>query len=91
MVLIIVFPINVAVSIALIHHTPLRGLGSPLALSITYWLSFALLALYTALSPTHRKNATWGGIQIKSVLDPKSCLGFLQLALPGILMVGTEW
>lgn len=91
MVLVIVFPINVAVSIALIHYTPLGLLGSPLALSITYWLSFGLLSIYTAFSPTHRRNATWGGIQIKAALDPRSCLVFLQLALPGILMVGTEW
>jgi len=91
MVLIIVFPINVAVSIALIHHTPLGLLGSPLALSVTYWLSFGLLALYTTLSPTHRRNGTWGGIKIKAVLDLKSCVIFLKLALPGILMVGTEW
>lgn len=91
MVLIIVFPINVGVSIVLIHYTPLGLLGSPLALSITYWLSFGLLAVYTMCSPTHKKNATWGGLQIRAVLDPRSCLVFLQLALPGILMVGTEW
>lgn len=91
MVLVIVFPINVVVSIALIHHTPLGLLGSPLALSVTYWLSFGLLALYTTFSPTHRKNRTWGGIDIKAVLDLNSCVIFLKLALPGILMVGTEW
>ncbi|KIM90270.1 hypothetical protein PILCRDRAFT_94817 [Piloderma croceum F 1598] len=91
MVLVVVFPINVAVSIALIHHTPLGLLGSPLALSVTYWLSFGLLALYTTFSPTHRRNGTWGGINIKAVLDLNSCVIFLKLALPGILMVGTEW
>jgi len=91
MVLVVVFPINVVVSIALIHHTPLGLLGSPLALSVTYWLSFGLLALYTTFSPTHRKNRTWGGIDIKAVLDLNSCVIFLKLALPGILMVGTEW
>jgi MATE family multidrug resistance protein len=91
MVLVVVFPINVAVSIALIHHTPLGLLGSPLALSVTYWLSFGLLALYTTFSPTHRRNGTWGGIDIKAVLDLNSCVIFLKLALPGILMVGTEW
>jgi len=91
MVLIIVFPINIVVSVVLIHYTPLGLLGSPLALSITYWLSFGLLALYTAFSPKHTRNGTWGGINIKAVLDPKSCIIFLKLALPGILMVGTEW
>jgi|SRR5882762_1190831 MATE family multidrug resistance protein len=91
MVLIVVFPINVTVSITLIHHTPLGLLGSPLALSVTYWLSFGLLALYTMFSPTHRINGTWGGFQPTAVLDFKSCMIFLKLALPGILMVGTEW
>lgn len=91
MVLIVVFPINAAISIAFIHHTPLGLLGSPLALSVTYWLSFGLLALYTAFSPTHIQNGTWGGINLKAVFDPKSCIVFLKLALPGILMVGTEW
>lgn len=91
MVLLIVFPINVAVSIGLIHYTPLGLLGSPLALSVTYWLSFGLLALYTTFSPMHSRNGTWGGIKIKAVLDLKSCIIFLKLGLPGILMVGTEW
>lgn len=90
-VLILVFPVNVGISIALIHHTPLGLLGSPLALSITYWLSFCLLSLYTTFSPTHRRNGTWGGFQLKAVLDFKSCFVFLKLAIPGILMVGTEW
>lgn len=91
MVLIIVFPINIGVSIVLIHHTSLGLLGSPLALSVTYWLSFGLLALYTTFSPMHRRNGTWGGINLKAALDVKSCVIFLKLALPGILMVGTEW
>lgn len=90
-VLIIVFPINLILNIALTHNTSLELLGSPLALSITYWLSFFLLCVYTTLSPAHRRNGTWGGLQLKVALDPRSCLVFLKLALPGILMVGTEW
>jgi multidrug resistance protein, MATE family len=91
LVLIVVFPINAALNIILIQHTPLGLLGSPVALSVTYWLSFGLLALYTTYSPTHKANGTWGGIKIGPVLDFKSCVTFLKLALPGILMVGTEW
>ena len=91
MVLIIVFPINLGIGIALIHHTSLGLLGSPLALSITYWLSFALLSLYTRYSPTHRRNGTWGGFKLRPVLDPRSCWEFLKLGIPGIFMVGTEW
>ena len=91
LVLAIVFPINVALCINLIQHTRLGLLGSPVALSVTYWLSFGLLALFTALSPTHKANGTWGGLKIRAVLDVPSCVVFLKLAVPGILMVGTEW
>ena len=91
MVLVIVFPINLGIGIALIHHTSLGLLGSPLALSITYWLSFALLSLYTKYSPMHRRNGTWGGFQLRAVLDARSCWEFLKLGIPGIFMVGTEW
>jgi MATE family multidrug resistance protein len=87
----IVFPVNVVLNVVLVHYTPLGLLGSPAALSITYWLCFLLLCAYTYLSPAHTQNATWGGIQLRATLDPKSCLVFLKLALPGILMVGTEW
>ncbi|KIM39623.1 hypothetical protein M413DRAFT_447100 [Hebeloma cylindrosporum] len=90
-ILAIVSPINIGLNIVLVHHTSLGLLGSPLAVSITYWLCFAFLAIYTYLSPIHRENETWGGIQLRTVLDFKSCYEFLKLALPGILMVGTEW
>jgi len=90
-VLMIVFPINVVLNIVLVHYTPLGLLGSPAALSITYWLCFILLCVYTYLSPAHAQNGTWGGMQLRAALDPKSCFLFLKLALPGILMVGTEW
>ncbi|EMD40035.1 hypothetical protein CERSUDRAFT_45456, partial [Gelatoporia subvermispora B] len=91
LVLILVAPVNLALNIALVHHTPLRWLGAPLAISITYWLCFALLILVTRLSPTHKRNGTWAGLQPAAVLDWRSCVTFLKLAIPGILMVGTEW
>ena len=90
-VLIIVSPINLALNVFLVHHTPLRMLGCPVALSITYWLCFILLVLVTALSPTHKANGTWGGLQLQAVINRKGCISFLKLALPGILMIGTEW
>lgn len=90
-VLLIVVPTNILLNIVLIYYTPLGFLGSPLAISITYWLAFALLCLFTYLSPTHWRNGTWGGIQLGTVLDFKSCVDFMKLAIPGILMVGTEW
>lgn len=90
-VLLIMTPINIALNIVLIHYTRLGLLGSPAALSITYWMSFFLLSIFTAFSPVHKQNATWGGIQLHAVLDLGCCYTFLKLALPGILMVGTEW
>ena len=90
-VLILVAPVNLATNIILVYHTPLGFIGAPVAISITYWTAFLLLALTTYLSPTHAQNETWGGVQMLVVLDFRSCRTFLGLAVPGILMVGTEW
>ncbi|CAL1712119.1 unnamed protein product [Somion occarium] len=91
MVLLAVSPLNLVLNVFLVHHTRLGLLGSPVAISVTYWVAFLLLCVFTALSPTHRHNKTWGGFRPSIVFNPKSCLMFLQLAIPGILMVGTEW
>ncbi|KAL6297947.1 MOP flippase [Sparassis latifolia] len=90
-VLILVAPVNFALNVFCIHYTPLGLLGSPVAISITYWLCFLLLVLVTALSSTHRHNQTWAGLHLAAVFDLRSSLTFLRLAIPGILMVGTEW
>ena len=90
-VLIAAAPVNLALNVYLVHHTSLGLLGSPLAISITFWLCFLLLALFTYLSPAHRRNGTWAGFHLGLVLDAGSCAYFLKLAIPGILMVGTEW
>lgn len=89
--LIIVSPINIALNVFFVHHTRLGLFGSPLAVSLTYWLAFFTLVILTILSPTHKKNKTWGGFQIREALDGSRVWDFLKLALPGILMVGTEW
>lgn len=90
-VLIIVSPINIALNIFLVHYTSLGLHGSPLAVSMTYWLCFIFLAIWTSFSSVHKQNGTWGGLDPFTVLDLASCIEFLKLALPGILMVGTEW
>lgn len=89
--LLAVSPLNIILNILLVHHTSLGLMGSPLAVSITYWMAFLTLVIFTMLSPTHRKNKTWGGFQIGEALELKRVWVFLKLALPGILMVGTEW
>ncbi|KAG0698195.1 MATE efflux family protein [Suillus ampliporus] len=91
LVLVIVSPINIALNIFLVHYTSLGMLGCPVALSITYWCAFFLLIAVTSMSSAHKQNATWGGFQPRAVFDIESCVAFLKLALPGILMVGTEW
>lgn len=90
-ILLVVSPINIILNIALIHYTPLGLFGSPIALSVTYWLCFIFLAVWTCFSPKHKQNKTWGGFQPRLVFNIRSCGQFLKLALPGILMVGTEW
>ncbi|KAI3600723.1 mate efflux family protein [Moniliophthora roreri] len=90
-VLIFIFPVNIGLNVALIHYTRLGLWGSPAALSITYWSAFTILGILTYFSPTHHAHGTWGGIQFSRVFHVKSCITFLKLALPGILMVGTEW
>lgn len=91
LVLIIVWPINLALNVVFVHYTSLGMLGFPVALSIAYWLAFLLLIIVTWLSPAHKANGTWGGLQPSAVLNAKSCRAFLRLALPGIFMIGTEW
>lgn len=90
-VLAVVLPLNVALNIVLVHHTSLRLFGAPLALSITYWTMFVLLLVFVKFSPSHKRNGTWGGFDLAAIIDPKSSWAFMKLALPGIVMVGTEW
>lgn len=91
LVLAIVSPINAGLNIICIYTARLGLLGSAVALSCTYWTAFAMLAVFTLFSPAHANNHTWGGIHLRLVFEWKSCLTFLKLAIPGILMVGTEW
>jgi len=90
-VLILISPINVALNVYFVHYTDFGIYGSPIALSFTFSFAFFFLIIYTVYSRTHRQNGTWGGLQLRAVLDARSCIAFLKLALPGILMVGTEW
>ncbi|KAJ3043297.1 hypothetical protein HDV00_005300 [Rhizophlyctis rosea] len=69
-----------------IHPTFSLGVtGGAVAVSITYWTMFLLLALYATFIKGHE---AWGGWNKKCLTD---WLPFLKLALPGILMVGSEW
>ncbi|KAH9969945.1 MOP flippase [Russula compacta] len=90
-VLILITPINIALNLYFVLCTDFGIYGSPIALSFTFSFAFFFLIIYTAYSPTHTRNQTWGGLQLRAALDARGCIAFLKLALPGILMVGTEW
>ncbi|TFY62013.1 hypothetical protein EVJ58_g4138 [Rhodofomes roseus] len=90
-VLILISPINVILNVFFVHYTPLGLLGSPAAISVTLTLCFLFLGIFAYFSPAHRANNTWVTANITTVLNARSCIQFLSLAIPGILMVGTEW
>jgi MATE family multidrug resistance protein len=90
-VLIFITPINIALNVYFVRYAGFGIYGSPIALSFTFSLAFLCLIVYTAYSPTHARNQTWGGLQLRAALDARSCMTFLKLAIPGIIMFGTEW
>jgi MATE family multidrug resistance protein len=90
-VLLFITPINIALNVYFVRYAGFGIYGSPIALSFTFSLAFFFLIVYTAYSPTHARNQTWGGLQLRAALDARSCVAFLKLAIPGILMFGTEW
>jgi len=90
-VLVLITPINIALNVYFVHHTDFGLYGSPIALAFTFSFAFFFLIIYTAYSPTHTRNKTWGGLRLRAVLEPRSCLTFIKLAFPGILMFGSEW
>jgi MATE family, multidrug and toxin extrusion protein len=128
LVLLVTSPINAILSYLLVHRTRLAFLGAPLAMSITYHLSFLLIVAYARWgpAPSHSddknvlrrtpSSASLPGtpdtglisngdfqtsnntpkvknssLTIRGVFAPAPMFGFLRLALPGILMVATEW
>lgn len=90
-VLLVTSPLNVALNVWLVLHTGWALLGAPLAISITYWTSFLLLVTYASVSTAHAQNGTWGGLQLQKATSLRGGIEFLKIAVPGILMVGTEW
>ncbi|PWN49136.1 MATE efflux family protein [Violaceomyces palustris] len=79
-------PLNAVLNFYLVRS---RGLvGAAVATSITYWTSFLLLASFCLLGEPRK---CWFGFERRSITDAKGCWLVLRLAIPGILMVGTEW
>lgn len=126
LVLLVTSPFNALMSYILVLRTRMGFLGAPLAMSITYHLSFFLIIAYarwgpapshtndnnplirslTTRDPSQYPASTPDGdarislntpkvpnppLTIRNVLAPAPMFAFLRLALPGILMVATEW
>ena len=84
-VLIITSPINAVLNYLFVYTFDFGLLGAPAATGITYWLSFILLIAYAKFVDG---GQPWGGWSKRAF---RGWLIFIQLALNGILMVGTEW
>jgi len=84
-VLLITSPINVALNYLFVYTFKFGLLGAPFATGITYWLSFLLLIAYAKFIDG---GQPWGGWSKRAF---QGWGIFIQLALMGILMVGTEW
>lgn len=84
-VLLITSPISACLNYIFVYTLGFGLLGAPIATGIAYWLSFALLVLYTRFVAG---SNCWGGWSRACLVNPGS---FARLAFLGIIQVGTEW
>lgn len=84
-VLIITSPLNAALVYLFCYTLDIGLLGAPIAVSISYWLSFILLVVYSTYVAGFE---CWGGWSRDAF---KNLWIFSRLALLGIVQVGTEW
>lgn len=84
-VLLITSPVNAVLNYLFVYTFDFGLLGAPAATGITYWLSFLLLIAYAKFVDGGKP---WGGWSKRTF---RGWWIFIQLALMGILMVGTEW
>jgi MATE family multidrug resistance protein len=84
-VLLITSPINAVLNYLFVYTFDFGLLGAPAATGLTYWLSFLLLITYAKFVDGGKP---WGGWSKRAF---RGWWIFIQLALMGILMVGTEW
>ncbi|KAL4974746.1 MATE efflux family protein [Aspergillus desertorum] len=84
-VLLLTSPLNAVLTYTFCYKLGLDLLGAPVALGISYWLSFTLLVLYAIFI---RGSECWGGWSREALTN----LGtFSRLAILGVIHVGTEW
>ncbi|KAL5604246.1 uncharacterized protein BROUX77_004432 [Berkeleyomyces rouxiae] len=85
-VLLFTSPFNALLSYLFIHRLGLGLYGAPIAIGISYWLSFFLLVAYAVFV---RGSECWGGLDLRRA--SRHTGPFARLALMGIMHVGTEW
>jgi MATE family multidrug resistance protein len=83
-------PVNVVLNFLFIHWLGLGMIGSPIAVSITYYLCALLLLLHVKTIGRSTTAKAWSGFD-KRALERGPCFQMLRLAIPGVLMVGSEW
>ncbi|MBE3048912.1 MATE family efflux transporter, partial [Candidatus Bathyarchaeota archaeon] len=84
-VLLIISPLNAALNYLFCYTFEIGLLGAPIATGISYWISFALLLLYTRFVAG---SECWGGWSRGAFSNMGT---FAHLAFMGIIHVGTEW
>ncbi|KAF9285861.1 hypothetical protein BGZ68_003522 [Mortierella alpina] len=86
-VLLIVSPINVVLNYMLVwnKYIGIGYIGAPIATSISYWTMLILLLVYIRFVDGYQG---WGGWSMDAFTGWPA---FLKLAIPGVLMVCTEW
>lgn len=83
-------PVNILLNFLMVHWLGLGMIGSPIAVSITYYLCALLLFIHVKTFGRSTTALAWSGFD-KRALERGPCFQMLKLALPGILMVGSEW
>ncbi|KAL2830079.1 mate-domain-containing protein [Aspergillus cavernicola] len=84
-VLLITSPLNALLNYLFCYTLNMGLLGAPVALGISYWLSFGMLVLYARLIAG---SECWGGWTLEATQNLRI---FARLAILGIIHVGTEW
>ncbi|KAG0031904.1 hypothetical protein BGZ81_000334 [Podila clonocystis] len=86
-VLLIASPINVILNYSLVwnKYIGIGYIGAPIATSISYWNMLILLLLYIRFVDGYQG---WGGWSKDALTGWPA---FLKLAIPGVMMVCTEW
>ncbi|KAF7720899.1 hypothetical protein EC973_005787 [Apophysomyces ossiformis] len=86
-VLMIVSPVNFGVNYMLVYCEPFKlgFIGAPLATGISYWLMLIMLLGYIHY---FEGKAAWGGWSREALTE---WWPFIRLAVPGIMMVCSEW